>query len=104
MSVLYRALGLETCVTKKERETLIMSQFKSFLLVLFLCAFAPLCFFSRAKGGYLYPQYYDYSCPRAQEIVESIMCDAVAREARIAASIIRLHFHDCFVQVLLLAS
>jgi peroxidase len=103
VSVLYRALGLETCVTKKERETLIMFQFKSLLLVLFLCTFAPLCFSSRTKGGYLYPQYYDHSCPKAQEIVKSVVAKAVAREARMAASLLRLLFHDCFVQVLLLA-
>ncbi|GMY12132.1 peroxidase 72 [Fagus crenata] len=75
-----------------------MSQFKSFLLVLFLCAFAPLCFSSRTKGGYLYPQYYDHSCPKAQEIVMSVVAKAVAREARMAASLLRLLFHDCFVQ------
>ncbi|GMY12129.1 peroxidase 72-like [Fagus crenata] len=51
-----------------------------------------------SQGGYLYPQYYDHSCPKAQEIVKSVVCEAVAREARIAASILRLHFHDCFVQ------
>ena len=80
-----------------------MSQLTSFLLVLSLCAFAPLCFSSKTKGGYLYPQFYDHSCPKAQEIVRSVLAKAVAKEARMAASILRLHFHDCFVQVLLLA-
>ncbi|XP_050292255.1 peroxidase 72-like [Quercus robur] len=75
-----------------------MSQLTSFLLVLFLCAFAPLCFSSKTKGGYLYPQFYDHSCPKAQEIVRSVLAKAVAKEARTAASILRLHFHDCFVQ------
>uniref|UniRef100_A0A7N2MNK9 Peroxidase n=1 Tax=Quercus lobata TaxID=97700 RepID=A0A7N2MNK9_QUELO len=75
-----------------------MSQLTSFLLVLSLCAFAPLCFSSKTKGGYLYPQFYDHSCPKAQEIVRSVLAKAVAKEARMAASILRLHFHDCFVQ------
>ncbi|KAK7820563.1 peroxidase 72 [Quercus suber] len=75
-----------------------MSQLTSFLLVLSLCAFAPLCFSSRTKGGYLYPQFYDHSCPKAQEIVRSVLAKAVAKEARMAASILRLHFHDCFDQ------
>ncbi|KAK7820568.1 peroxidase 72, partial [Quercus suber] len=86
----------EPCVRKK-RET-IMSQLTSFLLVLSLCAFAPLCFSSKTKGGYLYPQFYDHSCPKVQEIVRSVLAKAVAKEARMAASILRLHFHDCFVQ------
>ncbi|PON71500.1 Peroxidase [Parasponia andersonii] len=40
----------------------------------------------------------DHSCPKAQEIVKSVVAKAVAREARIAASLLRLHFHDCFVK------
>ncbi|KAF3960435.1 hypothetical protein CMV_014857 [Castanea mollissima] len=75
-----------------------MSQLTSFLLVLSLCAFAPLCFSSKTKGGNLYPQFYDHSCPKAQEIVRSVLAKAVAKEARMAASILRLRFHDCFVQ------
>ncbi|KAG7969801.1 hypothetical protein I3843_07G049700 [Carya illinoinensis] len=76
-----------------------MSQFTSFFLVLSLFAFAPLCCFSRkTHGGYLYPQFYDHSCPNAQQIVKSIVAQAVAKEARMAASLLRLQFHDCFVQ------
>ncbi|KAG2696278.1 hypothetical protein I3843_07G050700 [Carya illinoinensis] len=76
-----------------------MSQFMSLFLVLSLIAFAPLCCFSsKTHGGYLYPQFYDHSCPNAQQIVKSIVADAVAKEARMAASLLRLHFHDCFVQ------
>lgn len=78
-----------------------MAKLVSFVFVLSLLAFAPLCFCGRNNGGFgsLYPQYYDHSCPKAKEIVKSIVAKAFAREARIAASILRLHFHDCFVQV-----
>ncbi|XP_018824059.2 peroxidase 72-like [Juglans regia] len=76
-----------------------MSQFTNLFLVLSLFAFAPLCCFSsKTHGGYLYPQFYDHSCPKAQQIVKSIVVKAVAKEARMAASLLRLHFHDCFVQ------
>ncbi|KAF5454490.1 hypothetical protein F2P56_024150 [Juglans regia] len=76
-----------------------MSQFTKLFLVLSLFAFAPLCCFSgKTHGGYLYPQFYDHSCPKAQQIVKSIVAKAVAKEARMAASLLRLHFHDCFVQ------
>lgn len=77
-----------------------MSKFTSFLVVLSLLAFAPLCFAGKKNGGnYLFPQFYDHSCPRALEIVKSVVAKAVAKEARMAASLLRLEFHDCFVQV-----
>ncbi|KAL5752587.1 hypothetical protein ACOSP7_022787 [Xanthoceras sorbifolium] len=75
-----------------------MAQFVSFLLVVSLIAFAPLCFCAKLNYGYLYPQFYDHSCPKAQQIVKSIVAKAVAKEARMAASLLRLHFHDCFVK------
>lgn len=75
-----------------------MAKSKNFLLLISLLAFFPLCFSSKTIGGYLYPQFYDHSCPKAQEIVKSIVAKAVAKEARMAASLLRLHFHDCFVK------
>ncbi|KAJ0451698.1 putative peroxidase [Helianthus annuus] len=51
------------------------------------------------NGSYLYPQFYDRSCPKAKDIVRSVVAKAVAKEARMAASLLRLHFHDCFVKV-----
>jgi peroxidase len=68
-------------------------------MLLSLLAFAPSCFCHKKLGSYLYPQFYDYSCPQAQEIVKTILANAVAKEPRIAASLLRLHFHDCFVKV-----
>lgn len=55
-------------------------------------------------GGGLFPQFYDHSCPKAKEIVRSVVAQAVARETRMAASLVRLHFHDCFVKVPTIAS
>lgn len=77
-----------------------MPQLISVVLVLGLAflAFSPICFCGKTTGGYLYPQFYDRSCPKAREIVNSIVAKAVAKEARMAASLLRLHFHDCFVK------
>lgn len=70
-----------------------------FTICISLVALAPLCFSHSTNGGYLYPQFYDQSCPQAQQIVKSIVAKAVARDPRMAASLLRLHFHDCFVKV-----
>ncbi|GFP95147.1 peroxidase 9 [Phtheirospermum japonicum] len=54
----------------------------------------------RAGGGYsgLAPEFYQYSCPQANEIIMSVLENAIANDPRMAASLLRLHFHDCFVQ------
>ncbi|TKY55854.1 Peroxidase 72 [Spatholobus suberectus] len=75
-----------------------MANSMSFLLLLSLLTFAPLCLCNYNKEGYLYPQFYDNSCPQAQQIVKSVLAKYVAVEPRLAASILRLHFHDCFVK------
>ncbi|KAJ6938477.1 peroxidase 9-like [Populus alba x Populus x berolinensis] len=46
----------------------------------------------------LFPGFYQYSCPQANDIVMSVLRQAIAKDSRMAASLLRLHFHDCFVQ------
>jgi hypothetical protein len=46
--------------------------------------------------------YYDRSCPRLGMIVKYGVWAAFKNDTRIAASLLRLHFHDCFVNVILL--
>lgn len=47
----------------------------------------------------LSPNYYDKTCPQVLPTVKKATGTAIAREHRMAASLLRLHFHDCFVQV-----
>ncbi|KAJ4821653.1 Peroxidase [Rhynchospora pubera] len=49
-------------------------------------------------GLFLFPQFYDHTCPQAPAIVKSIVEKAYAKDPRMAASLLRLHFHDCFVK------
>jgi peroxidase len=42
--------------------------------------------------------YYSSSCPGVLGAVKSAVQSAVAKEPRMGASILRLFFHDCFVQ------
>lgn len=49
-------------------------------------------------------KFYDSTCPNLTKIVQSGVWSAIANDTRIAASLLRLHFHDCFVNVSNLAS
>ncbi|XP_020105439.1 peroxidase 72-like [Ananas comosus] len=70
------------------------------LLASLVTALPPLCLAASANtnGGFLYPQFYDHTCPKAQQIVWSGVAKAHAKDPRMAASLLRLHFHDCFVK------
>ncbi|WOL18982.1 hypothetical protein Cni_G27779 [Canna indica] len=58
------------------------------LLLVFLCVEAD---------GVLSPYYYEETCPFAELIVRQTVEAVVYRDPRMAASLLRLHFHDCFV-------
>ncbi|KAF7028593.1 hypothetical protein CFC21_040485 [Triticum aestivum] len=47
--------------------------------------------------GQMSPAFYDATCPALQSVVRRGMAQAVQKEARMGASILRLFFHDCFV-------
>ncbi|KAE8654738.1 Peroxidase 4 [Hibiscus syriacus] len=51
-----------------------------------------------ACQGQLSPTFYAETCPDALSTIRTSVRSAIARERRMAASLIRLHFHDCFVQ------
>ncbi|KAF3438915.1 hypothetical protein FNV43_RR17190 [Rhamnella rubrinervis] len=42
-------------------------------------------------------KFYDASCPNLTKLVRYGVWSAIANDTRIAASLLRLHFHDCFV-------
>ncbi|KAE8657269.1 Peroxidase 20 [Hibiscus syriacus] len=52
---------------------------------------------SSVEDGLLYLDYYKETCPLAAEIVSRNVEIAVLKDPRMAASLLRLHFHDCFV-------
>lgn len=45
----------------------------------------------------LSPSFYDKTCPQVFDIATNTIVNALRSDPRIAASILRLHFHDCFV-------
>ncbi|KAL9231473.1 hypothetical protein vseg_006699 [Gypsophila vaccaria] len=67
-----------------------------FLKVSSVCIVVLLVSFSIVEGG-LSPDYYLDSCPKALQIVHDVVVEAIRNETRMGASLLRLHFHDCFV-------
>lgn len=52
-----------------------------------------------AAQGQLSPSFYATTCPTLGLIVRATMIKALLVERRMGASLVRLFFHDCFVQV-----
>lgn len=58
-------------------------------------------FFIQQSNAYmeLRPDFYDESCPRLPMIIRYHIWAAVQNDSRMAASLLRLNFHDCIVDV-----
>ncbi|KAF8041871.1 hypothetical protein BT93_A0462 [Corymbia citriodora subsp. variegata] len=56
-----------------------------------------LCFLLGTASAQLSSTFYSTSCPSALSTIKSGVSSAVSKEARMGASLLRLHFHDCFV-------
>ncbi|KAJ7959566.1 Peroxidase [Quillaja saponaria] len=67
-----------------------MTTYKFLLLILIVTSAV---FGVNAK---LSTNYYSSTCPKIQSIVEEGIIKAIKNETRIGASLLRLHFHDCF--------
>ncbi|CAN1262752.1 Lignin-forming anionic peroxidase [Linum perenne] len=67
-------------------------------LIISIISFSLLLSSPLLTNAQLSTNFYDSTCPNALSIIRSRIRTAVQRERRMAASLIRLHFHDCFVQ------
>ncbi|XP_076927164.1 peroxidase 11-like [Bidens hawaiensis] len=73
-------------------------QIISTILIILSCFIICCLKFLHATDPPLTLDYYRSSCPNAEAIVRKEMECAVLSDLRNAAFILRLHFHDCFVQ------
>lgn len=67
----------------------------SFLMVIVKLAFLSL--FLGMSTAQLSTNFYSSSCSKLLPTVKSVVQSAIAKETRMGASILRLFFHDCFV-------
>ncbi|XP_078432933.1 peroxidase 43-like [Wolffia australiana] len=51
----------------------------------------------RYGGGQLQVGFYRGSCPRAEDVVRSVVTGAFLSDPSVAPALLRLHFHDCIV-------
>ncbi|CAL5048017.1 unnamed protein product [Urochloa decumbens] len=71
-----------------------LSRSSTWLAPMILCVLVA----STANGEpHLSASYYDTTCPSAQHIVQSVMASKVAADQSIAPAVLRLFFHDCFI-------
>jgi peroxidase len=68
------------------------------------CLFLALLLLSGAAYGQLSTSFYATTCPGLESTVRSVVSSAIASDRRMGASLLRLFFHDCFVQVFLFST
>lgn len=51
------------------------------------------------KGEALQLNYYKNSCPAAEATVANVVTKAIYEDRRVAPGLLRIFFHDCFVEV-----
>lgn len=68
---------------------------KSYFKVLIFCLIAII----GSTHAQLQPGFYAKSCPKAEQIVLKYVHEHIPNAPSLAAALIRLHFHDCFVKV-----
>lgn len=56
-----------------------------------------LLLFATSSFAQLSTDFHSTSCPNLFDTVKSVVHSAIQKEARMGASLLRLHFHDCFV-------
>lgn len=72
-----------------------MAAIKSFVVYFVLAAAAAII----PINAQLTPNFYEKMCPQALPTIRTVVRNAITNETRMGASLLRLHFHDCFVNV-----
>uniref|UniRef100_A0A2P2LJ98 peroxidase n=1 Tax=Rhizophora mucronata TaxID=61149 RepID=A0A2P2LJ98_RHIMU len=70
---------------------------RSLSFCLFMTTVAFLVVFTGTSSAQLSTTFYSKCCPKLFSTVRSVVQSAVSKERRMGASLVRLFFHDCFV-------
>ncbi|CAA7408802.1 unnamed protein product [Spirodela intermedia] len=71
---------------------------RSSFLTFLVCTALLAVLFGAADAQGLRVGFYKKTCPKAETIVRETVAGFVAKDATVAAPLLRLHFHDCFVR------
>ena len=63
------------------------------------CAVLFVCLLVGTEAKHMRERFYKKTCPKAEAIVRKTVADFIAQDPTVAAPLLRLHFHDCFVRV-----
>ncbi|KAK7842610.1 cationic peroxidase 1 [Quercus suber] len=80
----------------EEKTELILTAALQSFLVCVIFAFAAILI-PTSTSAQLTADFYQNVCPGALPTIRSVVRRAIRREPRMGASLLRLHFHDCFV-------
>ncbi|RDX62852.1 Peroxidase 43 [Mucuna pruriens] len=67
-------------------------------MVPFVLSLLFLSFLMGSSEGQLQVDFYSNTCPQVESVVKDVVRDAVLSEPNMAAVLLRLHFHDCYVE------
>lgn len=88
-------MGILFSMTEQlENTTMATTAVHSSVFFIFILAMVVLI---PSSSGQLTADYYNEVCPQALPAVRAIVKATIKHEARMGASLLRLHFHDCFV-------
>lgn len=71
----------------------------NYQIMAILALVAILLSIGTSTNAQLSTSYYSYTCPNLLSTVQSAVQSAISQDARAGATLVRLFYHDCFVNV-----
>jgi len=95
----YIAYVVTTLKSRAQNKRKIMNSSFSLTLAALCCVVVVLGGLPFSSDAQLDNSFYRDTCPNVHSIVREVLRNVSKTDPRILASLMRVHFHDCFVQV-----